>query len=187
MHTFERNVADAINGRSVRVRYFEVKGKHAFDLLRDGDSYDDSDDSPLRDAPKPVTLADEVRGTTVDAVCEDIRSPHELLALLRRGRRRRATAATDVNGGSSRSHAVCRLDFDEEGGSLTLVDCAGSERSQDSLYHDKQRIKESVEINESLYALKRCIRASRAVRRWKARSARTESSASDEASPSGAF
>ena len=169
MHTFERNVAEAINGRRVRVRYFEVKGKHAFDLLREGDAYDDCDDSPLRDAPKPVTLADEVRGTTVDAVCEDIRSPHELLALLRRGRRRRATAATDVNGGSSRSHAVCRLDFDEEGGSLTLVDCAGSERSQDSLYHDKQRIKESVEINESLYALKRCIRASRAVRRWKAR------------------
>ena len=50
-----------------------MKGKHAFDLLRDGDSYDDCDDSPLRDAPKPVTLADEVRGTTVDAVCEDIK------------------------------------------------------------------------------------------------------------------
>ena len=37
---------------------------------------------------------------------------------------------------------MCRLDFEDEGGSLTLVDCAGSERSQDSLYHDKQRIKE---------------------------------------------
>jgi len=53
-----------------------------------------------------------------------------------------------------------------------LLDIGGLRRvgaSQDSLYHDKQRIKESVEINESLYALKRCIRASRAVRRWKAR------------------
>ena len=169
MHTFERNVASSIAGRGARVTYFEVKGKRAFDLLRKGDRESDDDaDTPLHDAPRPLTLMDDVPGSVVNACTQTIETPDALLALLRRGRRRRATAATDVNGGSSRSHAVCRLNFDA-GGSLTLVDCAGSERSQDSLYHDKQRIKESVEINESLYALKRCIRASRQVKRWKSR------------------
>jgi hypothetical protein len=32
-----------------------------------------------------------------------------LLSLLRLGKKRRATAPTDVNGGSSRSHAVCQV------------------------------------------------------------------------------
>ena len=84
VHTFERAWPKLLTVEAYS-EVAEVRSKHAFDLLRDGDSYDDCDDSPLRDAPKPVTLADEVRGTTVDAVCEDIRSPHELLALLQRG------------------------------------------------------------------------------------------------------
>ena len=44
-------------------------------------------------------------------------------------------------------------------GIITLIDCAGSERRNDSLYHDKERQKVSAEINASLYALKSCIRA----------------------------
>ena len=35
-------------------------------------------------------------------------------------------------------------------GLLTLVDCAGSERKEDSMYHDKERQRESTEINASL-------------------------------------
>jgi kinesin family protein 2/24 len=42
---------------------------------------------------------------------------------------------------------------------LTLIDCAGSERRHDSLYHSRERQKESTEINSSLWALKECIRA----------------------------
>ena len=63
---------------------------------------------------------------------------------------------TDVNGGSSRSHAVCQIVVAGGGeeGLLTLVDCAGSERKEDSMYHDKERQRESTEINASLYALK---------------------------------
>lgn len=44
-------------------------------------------------------------------------------------------------------------------GVLTLIDCAGSERRHDSMFHDTQRQKESAEINASLWALKECIRA----------------------------
>ena len=81
------------------------------------------------------------------------------------GKGRRATEATDVNGTSSRSHAVLQITVtrkarrNEKRGVLTLIDCAGSERRNDSLYHNSERQKESAEINASLYALKNCIRA----------------------------
>ena len=39
-----------------------------------------------------------------------------------------------------------------------MVDLAGSERSKDSMYHDAQMQKETAEINESLMALKNCVR-----------------------------
>ena len=75
------------------------------------------------------------------------------------GKSRRATEATDINSGSSRSHAVLQLlveGFEPTGtgkkraakrGLLTLVDCAGSERKEDSNGHSKERQKETVEIN----------------------------------------
>ena len=40
-----------------------------------------------------------------------------------------------------------------------MIECAGSERRNDSLYHSQERQKESTEINSSLWALKECIRA----------------------------
>lgn len=44
-------------------------------------------------------------------------------------------------------------------GVLTLVDCAGCEWRQDSLYHSRERQNETTEVNSSLWALKECIRA----------------------------
>ena len=41
---------------------------------------------------------------------------------------------------------------------LTLVDCAGTERKEDSMWHDADRRKEGAEINQSLHALKECMR-----------------------------
>ena len=46
--------------------------------------------------------------------------------------------------------------------------CVGH-RSHDSMYHDAQRRKESAEINQSIYALKGCIRAANAARKWRER------------------
>lgn len=92
-----------------------------------------------------------------------IKSQEQLKKYINVGKSRRATEATDVNGTSSRSHAVLQITVKERGskkrGLITLIDCAGSERRNDSLYHDKERQKESAEINASLYALKNCIRA----------------------------
>ena len=59
-----------------------------------------------------------------------------------------------MNAVSSRSHAVLRITLinpeSATEGRLTLVDCAGSERKEDSMYHDKERQRESTEINASL-------------------------------------
>ena len=41
---------------------------------------------------------------------------------------------------------------------LILVDCAGSERKEDSNLHNAERRKEGAEINQSLHALKECMR-----------------------------
>jgi len=95
----------------------------------------------------------------------EVKSPEELLDQILLAKGRRATEATDMNGVSSRSHAVCQIEIKSKHpssnnrGLLTLIDCAGSERSHDSLYHSSERQKESAEINASLYALKECIRA----------------------------
>ncbi|CAJ1417059.1 unnamed protein product [Effrenium voratum] len=67
---------------------------------------------------------------------------------------RRATSATDANAVSSRSHAVCILRLLQCEGQLMLVDCAGTERRKDSMYHSKERQQEGAEINASLHALK---------------------------------
>jgi len=100
-----------------------------------------------------------------------VRSPEDMIKYISKGKSRRATESTDVNGTSSRSHAVLQITINEitltkEGhedkvakGCLTMIDCAGSERRNDSLYHNIERQRESAEINASLYALKECIRA----------------------------
>jgi len=59
---------------------------------------------------------------------------------------------------SSRSHSVCSIRLEASGGQLLLVDCAGTERKKDSMYHSKERQQEGAEINASLHALKECIR-----------------------------
>jgi len=46
-----------------------------------------------------------------------------------------------------------------EQGKLYIIDLAGSERNKDSLFHDKERIKESQAIMSSLMNLKDCIRS----------------------------
>jgi kinesin family protein 2/24 len=100
------------------------------------------------------------------------------MAMISHGMNIRTTAATGVHDASSRSHAILRIyiqrndivnkgavdkyNCDNSGvveGTLTLVDLAGSEHRIDSMYHGKERRKETGNINASLMALKECIRA----------------------------
>jgi kinesin family protein 2/24 len=127
----------------VTLTFYELAGKKCVDLL----------------GQKEVLLRENKSGG-VTAVGADQRveaEPKELLKAIHLGYDRRKTDATDVNNTSSRSHAICQLSL-PNGGVLTLVDCAGSERKQDSMHHDAKRQKETAEINSSLHALKECIR-----------------------------
>jgi kinesin family protein 2/24 len=112
--------------------------------------------------PKEVVkLLDDEDGICrlLNATSIDITSPEHLLQKIAEGKSRRATEATDKNGVSSRSHAVCQIRIKGSKGVLTLIDLAGSERRGDALYHTQERQKESAEINASLFALKECVRA----------------------------
>jgi kinesin family member 2/24 len=91
-------------------------------------------------------------------------SPEQLLQILRAGDMERTTHATEANDSSSRSHAICQITLRDRRnekllGKLSLVDLAGSERGMDTKSHNAQRRGESAEINTSLLALKKCIRA----------------------------
>ena len=131
----------------IQVQFVELAGKVCKDLLEKGE----------------VKVMDQPDGSIrlINAASREVRSPEDLSSVIARGKRRRATEATDKNGVSSRSHAVLQITImnEEDRGVLLLIDCAGSERRNDSLYHSQQRQKESVEINASLWALKECIRA----------------------------
>lgn len=127
---------------------YELAGKKVLDLLHE--------------KKKELVIADmgqhaiEVRG----AVRGKAYSTEEALRMITVANGRRATAGTDVNAGSSRSHSVVEVRC-RSGGRLTMVDCAGTERKEDSMYHSAERRKEGAEINASLYALKECMRALR--------------------------
>lgn len=92
-----------------------------------------------------------------------VRSADDVMAVIERGNRARATESTGANDTSSRSHAIIQLDLVNErtqrcAGRISFIDLAGSERASDTMDNDKQRRMEGAEINTSLLALKECIR-----------------------------
>eukprot|EP00956_Cyclotella_meneghiniana_P002579 scaffold3030_cov72-Cyclotella_meneghiniana.AAC.5 len=133
---------------SITLQFVELCGnKEINDLL--------STSSP--DAVKVRDL-DDGSAKLVNATSLDVSTVSELMNAMQLAKSRRATEATDKNGVSSRSHAICQIKLKGQG-VLTLIDCAGSERRHDSMYHSSQRQAESAFINASLWALKECVRA----------------------------
>lgn len=135
------------------VQFVELRGNRCFDLL-----------APSADARKnsrpELRLRDQGDGSFAAEGAVDMfpKTPEELCAMMQMAQSRRATSATDANSVSSRSHAVCTLRLFQSDGQLMLVDCAGTERRKDSMYHSKERQQEGAEINASLHALKECVR-----------------------------
>ena len=114
-----------------------VRGKSALDVRRNQDG------------------RIEVPGLTK----EKVNSIDEVMDLLKKGNSNRATAATDMNEHSSRSHMVLIVDVysgigdtQQNKGTLYLVDLAGSERVRKSKVQGDQ-LKEAGFINKSLSAL----------------------------------
>ncbi|NXP58774.1 KIF24 protein, partial [Chloropsis cyanopogon] len=90
-------------------------------------------------------------------------SVDQLLEVILNGGKERSTGATSVNADSSRSHAIIQIQIKDAGnrafGRISFIDLAGSERAADAKDLDRQTKMEGAEINQSLLALKECIRA----------------------------
>eukprot|EP00930_Biecheleria_cincta_P016695 TRINITY_DN13476_c0_g1_i1.p1 TRINITY_DN13476_c0_g1~~TRINITY_DN13476_c0_g1_i1.p1 ORF type:complete len:470 (-),score=83.59 TRINITY_DN13476_c0_g1_i1:122-1531(-) len=135
---------------SYHVSAFEIAGKSMRDLL-------------CTDTARELRLLDDKSNRTrvVGAAVLEAKSSDELLEAILESQTRRATKATQANDTSSRSHAVYQV-AGPRGALLTLVDCAGSERREDTTQHDAQQQKEAAEINATIFALKECFRVMRA-------------------------
>ncbi|KAI0684847.1 P-loop containing nucleoside triphosphate hydrolase protein [Cytidiella melzeri] len=146
------------------VTFLELLGKRVVDLL------EPVDDLPVDDQGIPVrreiTITEDANGDVRPRVnsrnTETAEQLHELIISALSYRRVSATAR---NIASSRSHAMLNIriknklmPFAQEG-QLILVDLAGSERYEDFKAHDKKRMLESRENNNSLMHLKECVRA----------------------------
>uniref|UniRef100_A0A8C7Z7T9 Kinesin motor domain-containing protein n=1 Tax=Oryzias sinensis TaxID=183150 RepID=A0A8C7Z7T9_9TELE len=90
-------------------------------------------------------------------------SANSLLEVVSKGTAQRTQGVSGVNPLSSRSHALLQIQLREPNqhtaGRMWFVDLAGSERASDAKERDKQRRMEGAEINQSLLALKECIRS----------------------------
>ncbi|NXK64548.1 KIF24 protein, partial [Sylvietta virens] len=92
-----------------------------------------------------------------------VASVDQLLEVILKGGKERSTGATAVNSDSSRSHAIIQIQIKDTAnrafGRISFIDLAGSERAADARDSDRQTKMEGAEINQSLLALKECIRA----------------------------
>lgn len=147
-----QNQADELSTFMVRCSYLQIYNENVSDLLK----------------PERGTLQIRERagqGVFVDNLSEwAVRSPNEIYSLLKKGAYSRATAATNMNDVSSRSHAVFIVTLEQKTGKgtkvskLNLVDLAGSERI--GITGAKgQRLEECKKINQSLSALGHVIAA----------------------------
>ena len=133
---------------SVKLSFVELCGQRCRDLMDD--------------ALSTVRIVDCDDGSVrfVNALSVTVFTPEELLVAIVAAKRRRQSPKDKENDGFSR-HVVCRIKVVPPGdapecvreGTLTLVDCAGTEKRKDTQYAD------AAEINASVWALKECIRA----------------------------
>ncbi len=149
----------------VKVSFLEIYGEDVYDLIALNANSHKVGEPPSRTASLPVREDEngrvfvqgqnEVEVFTVDATMD----------LLSNGTANRITAATAMNAGSSRSHAVFTVSLEQTVHSvvseddvhimlskLTFVDLAGSERIKRT-GAEGQRLKEGIQINSGLFNL----------------------------------
>ncbi|KAK9372702.1 P-loop containing nucleoside triphosphate hydrolase protein [Lipomyces chichibuensis] len=146
---------------TVKISYFEIYNEHVYDLLL----------PVITEPPTPLKVRESpVDGPYVkDLTTHSVRTYTEVEKYLKRGNRQRATAATNMNATSSRSHAVFTLALkkiqsdpimdettEETNSRIRFVDLAGSERAN-STGTTGTRLREGANINKSLTTLGRVI------------------------------
>lgn len=137
---------------SLKASFLEIYNESIRDLLCRGPDT----------KPHVIKLVDGKTGDVyvTDLTSEEVTSPDQVQALITRSVGNRATAATNCNERSSRSHSVFRLHIEGSNdvtrqnlkGMLNLIDLAGSERLNSS-GSTGDRLKETQHINKSLSAL----------------------------------
>ncbi|NXC45417.1 KIF24 protein, partial [Penelope pileata] len=134
----------------VLISFYEIYCGQLYDLLNGRKRLFAREDS------KHVVQIVGLREVQVDSV-------DQLLEVILKGGKERSTGATGVNSDSSRSHAIIQIQIKDTAnrtfGRISFIDLAGSERAADARDSDRQTKMEGAEINQSLLALKECIRA----------------------------
>ncbi|NXM71185.1 KIF24 protein, partial [Serilophus lunatus] len=134
----------------VLISFYEIYCGQLYDLLNGRKRLFAREDG------KHVVQIVGLREVQVDSV-------DQLLEVILKGGKERSTGATGVNSDSSRSHAIIQIQIKDVAnrtfGRITFIDLAGSERAADAKDSDRQTKMEGAEINQSLLALKECIRA----------------------------
>ncbi|PRT54954.1 Kinesin-like protein KIF13A [Wickerhamiella sorbophila] len=156
---FERiEQLQGISSVSVRASFCEIYNEQVRDLLSNAKT---STNLKIRENSSREPYVEGLSEFTVKNVAQ-------VLKYLKQGNAIRATASTNMNSHSSRSHAVFSLEIRqltyEDGGTeekrslLRLVDLAGSERTN-ATGATGQRLREGSNINKSLVTLGRVISA----------------------------
>ncbi|KAG7508677.1 kinesin KIF24 [Solea senegalensis] len=131
------------------VSFFEIYCGHLYDLLDHRKRL-----FAREDRKKAVQIAG-LRTVRVE-------SADSLLEVISQGIKERKQGTNGVNALSSRSHALLEIQLKGENlqsaGRIWFVDLAGSERASDTKDPNRQSRIEGAEINQSLLALKECIR-----------------------------
>ncbi|XP_062418211.1 kinesin-like protein KIF24 isoform X4 [Pungitius pungitius] len=134
----------------VHVSFFEIYCGQLYDLL------DHRKRLFAREDGQKVVHIVGLRDVRVDSV-------GSLLEVISRGTEERTQGMSGVNPVSSRSHALLQIqlrDADQHiAGRMWFVDLAGSEKASDTKEPNRQSRMEGAEINQSLLALKECIRS----------------------------
>lgn len=133
---------------SVHCAFFEIYGTKTFDLL--------NEKAELR------VLEDKMQKVQVVGLKEEqAMNENDVLELINKGTLVRTAGTTSANANSSRSHAIFQIILRQGKkvwGKFSLIDLAGNERGQDTRECDRDTRKEGANINQSLLALKECIR-----------------------------
>lgn len=124
----------------IKISFFEILGNQCYDLLNNKEEI--------------FIMEDKFRNIAIKGLQEyDCITADELLKYINIGFSHRRTKPTQKNDTSSRSHAICQIRIHNtvinqaNDGIIYLVDLAGSERHADSKFHDKERLKETKDIN----------------------------------------
>ncbi|PUZ77483.1 hypothetical protein GQ55_1G375200 [Panicum hallii var. hallii] len=183
METIFRKVDTSKDGAEflIRVSFIEIFKEEVFDLLDSNHAAVRLDSVSVPKSSAPARVPIQIRetatgGITLAGVTEaEVKSKEEMASYLIRGSSSRATASTNMNSQSSRSHAIFTIcveqkrtsgtsdksassDYDILSSKFHLVDLAGSERAKRT-GADGHRLKEGIHINKGLLALGNVISA----------------------------